>query len=407
MRFFLFLLVSSSAHALAAQWILAVSPAARRRKRIVVIVAASLSCVLALLRSVLWLVDSAAVRFLLAVAMVELASVALALVPLGIFALLLRGGARVVALAQRATAGESSAAPPSAVDEAEREGKRERLVTRREAIERTAGVTIFGSMSVALGWGIVRGRHAFVLEEVVVAVPGWPRALEGYTIAQVSDIHVGAFVGERELDEGFELVRATRPDLVVATGDIVDFDADRVGPVVERLLGVAARDGAYAILGNHDHYAGATEVAKRLRATKVRVLANEGVRLRAGDGGGFALLGVDDLHGRIGDEPGFTGPDLSQAVAGLSPDLPRILLAHQPRFFHEAAGRVALQLSGHTHGGQINPGFRPARAIMEFIAGRYEREGSTLWVNRGFGVVGPPSRVGAPPEVTKIVIVGA
>jgi uncharacterized protein len=87
--------------------------------------------------------------------------------------------------------------------------------------------------------------------------------------------------------------------------------------------------------------------------------------------------------------------------------LPRILLAHQPSYFREAAGRVALQLSGHTHGGQINPGFRPADLLMEFVHGRYEREGSTVWVNRGFGVAGPPSRVGAPPEITKIVIVSA
>ena len=99
------------------------------------------------------------------------------------------------------------------------------------------------------------------------------------------------------------------------------------------------------------------------------------------------------------------GPDLYAAGRGLDVEVPRILLAHQPRYFKEAAGRVALQLSGHTHGGQINPGFRPADLVMDFVAGRYERDGSTLWVNRGFGVAGPPSRVGAPPEVTKIVIV--
>ena len=139
----------------------------------------------------------------------------------------------------------------------------------------------------------------------------------------------------------------------------------------------------------------------------VNVLSNESVRLRAGDGGGFALLGVDDHQGRAGRSPGFRGPDLYAAGRGLDAEVPRILLAHQPRYFKEAAGRVALQLSGHTHGGQINPGFRPAELVMDFVAGRYERGGSTLWVNRGFGVAGPPSRVGAPPEVTKIVIVAA
>jgi predicted MPP superfamily phosphohydrolase len=139
----------------------------------------------------------------------------------------------------------------------------------------------------------------------------------------------------------------------------------------------------------------------------VNVLSNQSVRLRAGDGGGFALLGVDDLHGRRGHTPGFRGPDLERASKGLPAGLPRILLAHQPLFFDEAAGRIALQLSGHTHGGQINPGFRPADAFMKYVSGRYQRDGSTLYVNRGFGVAGPPSRLLAPPEVTRIVIVGA
>jgi predicted MPP superfamily phosphohydrolase len=252
---------------------------------------------------------------------------------------------------------------------------------------------------------MVRGRHAFGLEEVIIKLKDWPRALDGYVIVQVSDIHVGAFVGERELDEGFELVKRARPDLLVATGDLVDFEAEAVGPLAARLMRAQARDGAYAILGNHDHYAGAANVLQRLEAAGVHALCNQSELLRAGDGGGFALVGVDDLQGRTGRNEGFAGPDLARAVRPLNPERPRILLAHQPRFFAESAGRVALQLSGHTHGGQINLGFRPADLIMKYVAGRYERDGSTLYVNRGFGVAGPPSRVGAPPEITKLVIV--
>ena len=87
--------------------------------------------------------------------------------------------------------------------------------------------------------------------------------------------------------------------------------------------------------------------------------------------------------------------------------LPRILLAHQPNYIRESAGQVALQLSGHTHGGQINPGFHPAALFLPYVAGRFEVGGTTLYVNRGFGVVGPPARIGAPPEVTKVVLVSA
>lgn len=407
-RVLFFLIVSGVAHYVAAAWLLStMAPAVRRRWRGRVLgTAAGLASLLAVMRVISSVHETAFTRTLVAVVMLELGAVMIALMPIGVIAVM----GRAVGLVERATGREADADARADENEGEGEGEDERpaeVISRRHAIERVAGVSLFGATSVALGWGMVRGRHAYAIEEVVVRVRGWPRALEGYTIAQVSDVHVGAFVGERELEEGFALVRKIRPDLVVATGDLVDFDSSVAGALASRLAGVGARDGAYAILGNHDHYAGPAEVVSRLQATKVHVLCNESVRVRAGDGGGFALLGVDDIQGRSGRTPGFDGPDLHAAAAGLDRDVPRILLAHQPKYFDESSGRVALQLSGHTHGGQINPGFRPAELFLEYVAGRYERDGSTLWVNRGFGVAGPPSRVGAPPEVTKIVIVGA
>jgi predicted MPP superfamily phosphohydrolase len=406
-RVVFFLLVSGLAHFLAARWLLStMSPPQRaRRRRVVLRTAALCASLLAVMRLISTFHETALTRTLVAVMMLELGAVVIALLPIGLMTLVGRAigfftrGANADVNAAAGDTANATEVPSATVPGA--------MVSRRQAIERVAGVGLFGMTGTALGWGMVRGRHAYVIEEVVVRVKGWPRALEGYTIAQVSDVHVGAFVGDRELDEGFELVRRIRPDLVVATGDLVDFDSGAIGPLALRLANVGARDGAYAILGNHDHYAGPGEVVAGLNAMKVRALCNESVRIRGADGGGFALLGVDDIQGRSGRSPGFNGPDLYEAGKGLDADVPRILLAHQPRYFDEAAGRVALQLSGHTHGGQINPGFRPADLFMRFVAGRYEREGSTLWVNRGFGVAGPPSRVGAPPEVTKIVLTGA
>ncbi|HVJ91689.1 MAG TPA: metallophosphoesterase [Labilithrix sp.] len=388
MRVIVLLLISGAAHLLAARWVLSVWPRARAHHRQVYAVAGGLALVLSTLRLLGWWFGGPFFHDVFAVAMVELAVVLIALLPLG-----------VVALATRATARAFDAIRPVASDTAKQE-----RISRREALERAVGLSVVSATTVGLGWGIVRGRHAFALDEVVVRVNGWPRALDGYVIAQVSDIHVGMFVRERELAEGFDLVRKIRPDLVVATGDLVDADAEQIPLLLRELMRVDARDGACAVLGNHDHYAGARRVAARIRVSEVRLLDNEGVHLRPNDGGGFALLGVDDLVGRRQREPGYSGPDLRRALAGLSPDLPRILLAHQPNYFLESQGRVALQLSGHTHGGQINPGFRPAATFMEFIAGRYERADSTLYVNRGFGVTGPPARIAAPPEVTKIVI---
>ena len=388
MRVLVSLLVSGGAHFLAARWLLAVSPWARERRRLVFRIAAALSLILATLRLLSRWFHTPFFHDILAIAMVELAIIVMSLAPLGLSL-----------LASRAIARAFDAVKPPADTVAA-----EARVGRREAIERAAGVTIACTTTGALGWGMVRGRHSFTIEEVPIKVPGWPRALDGYVIAQVSDVHVGAFVRDRELDEGFELVRRARPDLVVATGDLVDNDAAFIDLLNARLLGAGARDGAYVVLGNHDHYAGAAKVAERIRRAKVGLLHNEGVHIRRGDGGGFALLGVDDLHGRKARSPGHPGPDLGRALAGLPPDIPRVLLAHQPPFFNESQGRVALQLSGHTHGGQINPGFRPAAAVMDFVAGRYDRAGSILYVNRGFGVTGPPARVAAAPEITKLVL---
>lgn len=387
-RALLFLVVSSTAHFLGARWLLSVSPAARARKRLVWRLAAALSVVLAVMRLAGGKTPPIFLQRVMSAALVELSIVVIALLPLGIVWLISRSTSRVV----------DAVKPPLDEDVAAAR------VSRREVLERGVGISVVGATSVALGWGIVRGRHAFELEEVVIKVPNWPRFLDGYVIAQVSDIHVGPLVGDRELDEGFELVRRVRPDLVVATGDLVDSRPEAIGPLITRLLALNARDGAHVILGNHDHYAGADLVTRGILSSKVNLLDNRGVRLRPDDGGGFALLGVDDFEGKS-RRTSYTGPNLKRALATVRPDLPRILLAHQPRFFSEAKGQVAVQLSGHTHGGQINPGFRPAQALMEFVAGRYEREGSTLWVNRGFGVVGPPARIGAPPEVTKIVLV--
>ncbi len=277
-------------------------------------------------------------------------------------------------------------------------------MTRRQVVEGAGGAAIFGATGSMLGWGMLRGRHAFELVEVPLRIPGLPRALDGYVIAQVSDLHSGAFVGERELDEGLSLVARARPDLVVVTGDIVDFDPVHAPLAARKLADLSARDGVSAILGNHDYYAGADEVMGALRAAGIDVLRNAGKVVRAGDGGGFALLGVDDVSSL---RKGRTGPRLDLALAGVRPELPRILLSHQPVTVDLWPGQVAAQLSGHTHGGQINPGFSPLGLIMKYIAGSYAVGGTTLYVNRGFGTVGAPSRIGAPPEVTRFVLVAA
>jgi hypothetical protein len=257
-------------------------------------------------------------------------------------------------------------------------------------------------------YGSLFGRHDYQLEETSFAIPGLSRRLDGYTLVQLSDIHLGMFVGEAEMRAAEEMVARARPDLLVLTGDLIDHDArhtDALGRLVRRLAPYA-RHGVVAVPGNHDYYTGIDAVVSTLSSAGAVVLRNGG--LVVGDAGAsFALLGVDDPWGPR-DDPRAAGPDLGAALAALpaAADLPRVLLCHNPVYFPEAAGKVALQLSGHTHGGQIKLGVSPAPLILRhrFIAGRYERAGSGLYVNRGFGTAGPPTRVGAPPEVTRIVL---
>jgi hypothetical protein len=389
---FILMLLSMSAfaHFLLVRWLFRCFPALLRRKWWVIGAAALTVQSIPVLRQVVHETVGGFWPTVYAIATVELMIVligAFVLGPIYVFAVLARDGARLARWIRK------QPKPPAPAPEA---------VSRRLILERTGGLAVYGITGAALGWGMARGRHAFEVDELVVEIPNLPKALEGYTIAQVSDIHVGVFVGERELDEGFEPVQRLKPDLVVVTGDLVDFEPKYAEVLARKLGSLRARDGVTAILGNHDYYAGADEVLRVLRGAGIEMLVNQGRVVRPKDGGGFALLGVDDLSATF---RGGQGPYLDGALRTVPPDLPRILLAHQPLYFLDAAGHVALQLSGHTHGGQINPGFRPVDLLMSFVAGKYERDGSTLYVNRGFGVAGPPARIGAPPEVTKIVLV--
>ncbi|HTN84861.1 MAG TPA: metallophosphoesterase, partial [Sorangium sp.] len=257
-------------------------------------------------------------------------------------------------------------------------------------------------------YGALLGRHDYIIEEIAIPIPGLPRSLDGFSIVQLSDIHLGLFVGEPEMRAAEDLVRKARGDLIVMTGDLVDFDpryTEHLGRLTRRLAPLA-REGVAAIPGNHDHFAGIDATLDALARGGAQVLRNRG-RVVGGAGGAFALLGVDDVWVRR-QVPGG-GPDLGRALADVPRDLPRVLLCHNPVFFPESAGEVALQLSGHTHGGQVNLVVRPADVVLPhgYVAGLYQRGGAHLYINRGFGTAGPPARIGAPPEVSRIVLVSA
>jgi predicted MPP superfamily phosphohydrolase len=320
-------------------------------------------------------------------------------------------GARVVRRWRRADAGKGT----SSAHPVEPPRGAPATIPRRTVLAQAAAGSAFLVGSSSSLYGTLVGRHDYQIDELAVRLPGLSKALDGFSIVQLSDIHVGSFVGDAELEAGFEFVRRAKPDLVVLTGDLIDHDArvaETLGRFVRRLVPLA-REGVSAITGNHDYYAGVIPTVRALERAGAHVLRNEGRVI--GGARGFALLGVDDVMAKR-FEPG-AGPDFDAAVRSLpaidgrnaARDLPRVLLCHNPSYFERAAGKVELQLSGHTHGGQVNLVVRPGELFMRngWIAGLYERSGSRLYVNRGFGTAGPPARVGAPPEITRVVLASA
>lgn len=239
------------------------------------------------------------------------------------------------------------------------------------------------------------------LRRVELRLARWPQALDGFRIAQISDLHIGPILGRRFASRVSERVNALQPDLIAVTGDLVDGSVAQLRADVEPLARLSAPHGVYFVTGNHDVYSGGEPWVERVRELGMRALRNERVAI-ASSGAVFDLAGVDDHRGDL--VRGST-EDLPAALAGRDPSRPLLLLAHDPSTFKEAAAAgVDLQLSGHTHGGQIWPFGALVRLVIPFVGGLYQRGGSRLYVSRGTGFWGPPMRLGAPAEITEITL---
>src|SRR5262249_20380248 len=232
-----------------------------------------------------------------------------------------------------------------------------------------------------------------------------PRSLAGYRIAQITDLHVGPTIGRAYLEDIVQRVNALEPDLVAVTGDLVDGSVEQLGPHVEPIAQLRAPDGVFFVTGNHEYFVrGLEKWLDFLRARGVRVLRNERVSIRGSHG--FDLVGIDDLTAKSYGRG--HGADLERALAGRQHDKPVVLLAHQPRQVKDAVAHgVDLQLSGHTHGGQIFPFSLLVRLFEPFLAGGFKLGQTQLYVSRGTGYWGPPMRLGAPSEITLIELICA
>ncbi|MCM1972633.1 metallophosphoesterase [Streptomyces sp. G1] len=264
--------------------------------------------------------------------------------------------------------------------------------SRRLFVSRVVGGAAAAAAVATVGVGTYGVLNGPSVKRVTVPLAKLPRRAHGYRIAVVSDIHLGPVLGRGFAQKVVDTVNSTQPDLVAIVGDLVDGSVKDLGPAAAPLTGLNAP--AYFVTGNHEYFSGAEQWVEEVRRLGLLPLENARVELPW-----FDLAGVNDLAG----EDEGQGPDFAKALGDRDPGRACVLLAHQPVQIHDAVEHgVDLQLSGHTHGGQLWPGNLVASAANPTLAG-LERYGDTqLYVTRGAGAWGPPTRVGAPSDITVI-----
>lgn len=265
-----------------------------------------------------------------------------------------------------------------------------------------AAVPVLALISTLVGLFNARRRARVVTIEV--PIDDLPTALEGFTIVQISDIHVGPTIKRRYVDAIVDAVNRLKPDLIAVTGDVVDGSVAQLTRHTQPLSRLSARHGAFLVTGNHEYYAGANAWIDEFRRLGLTVLMNEHVIVDH-NGARAVIAGVTDYSADHHDPLHRSDP--VAALAGAPGDvLIKVLLAHQPRSAEAAAAAgFTLQLSGHTHGGQFFPWNFFVRLQQPFTAGLARLNGLWVYTSRGTGYWGPPKRLGAPSEITRLRLV--
>lgn len=268
--------------------------------------------------------------------------------------------------------------------------------SRRRLLRQTAAVVAGAAAFGLSGYGVVRAYRPPVVRRLQVPLSRLDPRADGLRVAVLGDLHIGPLYGGRQVERVVELINQLDADLITVVGDLVSSEVGAVRRSALPLRRLRSRYGTYFVTGNHEYYTGHEEWIEAADELGMRVLRNERVEI-VHRGGAIDLAGVNDREGSRYDDP----PDYAAALADRDPSRPVVLLAHQPVQVHQAAAYgVDLQLSGHTHGGQVVPFNLLVRLDQPVVAGLAEIDGTRLYVTRGAGFWGPPMRVGAEPELT-------
>ena len=254
--------------------------------------------------------------------------------------------------------------------------------------------------------GFINARRRAVVRNVDVPIAGLPAQLHGFSIVQISDIHVGTTIKNGYVRKIVDAVNALDADMIAITGDLVDGSVQRLSSHTQPLRQLAARHGTFFVTGNHEYYSGANAWIAEMRRLGLSVLLNEHVVLEH-DGEAVVIAGVTDYSAHHFDPAQRSDPAAAIAGAPTSAGV-RVLLAHQPRSaFAAAKAGFDVQLSGHTHGGQFFPWNLLVKLVEPFAAGLHRLDSLWVYVSRGTGYWGPPKRFGAPSEITRLRLVPA
>lgn len=269
-------------------------------------------------------------------------------------------------------------------------------------------------------FGLTRGKYFYRVRKETLYFPDLPAAFEGFTITQISDIHVGSFTNKKEVQKGIDLANAQQSDLLLFTGDLVNHAASEMDPWISAFAQLKAPYGKYSVLGNHDYgdyIQWESQTAKIANLDRLKVVHKEmGFRLLLNqsdlvekDGESIAMIGVENWGKKGFQQYG----DLRKATASLPSDIFKVLMSHDPSHWDvvsvDQEQHIHLTLAGHTHGMQFGIelfGFKwsPIQYFYKRWAGLYQSEGKYLYVNRGFGYHGLKGRIGMWPEITVLTL---
>lgn len=262
---------------------------------------------------------------------------------------------------------------------------------------------VFTLLFTLVGFLVARRPRLVTIE---IPIPRLPDALQGFSIAQISDVHVGPTIRRGFVERLVNRVNDLKADLIAVTGDLVDGTVEQLSAHTAPLARLSARHGAFFVTGNHEYYSGERAWTREIRRLGLTVLKNEHVVLQH-DGALIVVAGVDDIGAHHFDPAQRSDP--AKALRGAPGDAAaRVLLAHQPSSAAAAAtAGFDVQISGHTHGGQFWPWNHFVRFFQPFTAGLHRLRNLWVYVSRGTGYWGPPNRFGVPSEITRIRLVAA